>query len=308
MQMTKPMSAIDWGLIVALSVIWGGAFFFIEIILREVPPNTMVFLRLLLAIPPLLFWLRVTGMTMPLDRKSWMQFFVIGALNVALPYILFGYAQVHISSGLASVLNATTPLWGVLVAHFLTHDEKATSLRVAGVVIGFLGVAVMLGSGLETGSRDVILGQVACVVATLFYALTSVYARGMGERGLQPMQIATGQIVAATVLMVPVVLVTEPPHLLTLPGAPVVAAMLALSIISTSLAYVLYFKLLANVGAANSLLITFLIPVTAIMLGFAFLGEIIEPRQVAGMSLIAIGLLALDGRMFGRLAAMRNVP
>ena len=296
----KTMTLSDWGLILALSMIWGGAFFFIVIILRDVPPNTMVFFRLALAVPPLMLWLYFTGERFPMDWKSWRSFFILGGMNVALPFILFAYGQVHISSGLASVLNATTPLWGVLVAHFLTKDEKATPARVAGVVTGFAGVAVMLGGTLDSGSGAAVLAQIACITATLLFALASIYARVMGDKGLSPMQIATGQVVAATLLMFPVVLLTETPWTMPFPSTPALAAMVGLSVISTSLAYVLYFRLLASAGATNSLLITFLIPVTAILLGAAFLGETMAGRQLTGMALIALGLVALDGRVFGR--------
>ena len=300
-QSPKSMTLSDWGLILALSIIWGGGFFFIVIILRDVPPNTMVFLRLAVAVPPLLLWLHFTGERFPVDWKSWQSYLILGGMNVALPFILFAYGQVHISSGLASVLNATTPLWGVLVAHFLTSDEKATPARVVGVIIGFAGVAVMLGGDLSAGSAAAVLAQIACIVATLFYALASIYARGMGNEGLSPMQIATGQVCAAALLMIPVVLMTETPWAIAVPGVPALAAMLGLSLISTSLAYVLYFRLLASAGATNSLLITFLIPVTAILLGVLFLGETMAPRQIGGMLLIALGLVALDGRVFDRM-------
>jgi drug/metabolite transporter (DMT)-like permease len=302
------MTRSDWALIAALSVIWGGAFFFIEIMLRELPPNTMVLLRLSLAAPPLLAWLAIKGERLPLDARSWGAFIVLGAMNVAIPFILFGYGQVRISAGLASILNATTPLWGVLVAHFLTRDERATPLRVLGVLLGFAGVAVMLGADALTGLDDNALAQIACIVATLFYALASIYGRRMGDHGLSPMQIATGQVVAAALIMLPVAGLTEQFWALPVPGGATWMAALGLSLISTSLAYVLYFRLLASAGATNSLLITFLIPVTAILLGLLILGEELAPRQIAGMALIALGLVALDGRVFARLAPTRSVP
>lgn len=299
MTSAKTMSLSDWGLTLALSVIWGSAFFFIVIILRDVPPNTMVFLRVALAVPPLLLWLKFKGETFPLDWANWRNFLLIGALNVTVPYILFAYGQLHISSGLASVLNATTPLWGVLVAHLFTRDERATPGRIAGVLVGFAGVAVMVGGGQPGASGSAALAQIACVLATLFYALASIVGRRMGDSGLSAMQIATGQVAAAALLMIPVVLATETPWNGPMPGPDIWAAALALSVISTSLAYVLYFRLVASAGASNSLLITFLIPVTAILLGVAFLGEQMTGRQLTGMALVALGLGVLDGRVLG---------
>lgn len=305
---TKIMSAQDWGLIITLALIWGSAFFLIVVILREIPPNTMVFLRLALAIPPMLLWLRFTGEALPKTAAIWRQFAILGALNIALPFILYAWGQVRISSGLASVLNATTPLWGVVVAHFLTRDEKITSLRLAGVLIGFAGVGVMMGGDALSGAGENVLAQLACVIATLFYALASIYALKIGGAGLSPMQIATGQVCAGAVMMIPVVLLTDAPWAGPMPGLATWASLAALALISTSFAYLLYFRLIAKAGATNALLIPFLIPPVAILLGVAFLGETIEPEQLGGIALIAIGLSALDGRIFRRLVRSKLVP
>jgi drug/metabolite transporter (DMT)-like permease len=296
------MTASDWGLILALSVIWGGAFFSIEIILRQVPPNSMVLLRLALALPPLFLWMHFKGQSMPMDLTSWRSFLILGLLNIALPFVLFAYGQVHLSGGLASILNATTPLWGVLVAHFLTDDEKATPMRVVGVFIGFAGVAVMLGDDATSTSDQAIWAQLACIVATLFYGFGSIFGRRLGHSGMTPLQLATGQVAGGALLMLPIVLLTETPWAGPFPGAETWMAAIGLSIISTSLAYILYFRLLESAGATNSLLITFLVPVTAILLGAIFLDEVLSLRTFAGVALIAVGLALLDGRLFANRA------
>jgi drug/metabolite transporter (DMT)-like permease len=305
---SKHMSTSDWGLIVTLSLIWGSAFFLIVVVLKEVPPNTMVFMRLALAVPPMLLWLYLTGERMPMDSTNWRRFAILGALNIALPFILFAWGQVRLSSGLASVLNATTPLWGVLVAHYLTDDEKMTPARLGGVIIGFAGVAVMIGGGALTGFSDTLLAQMACVTATLLYALASIYAKRIGDEELSVMQIATGQVCVATVMMVPVVLLTEAPWAGPMPSAGTWAAMVTLSLVSTSLAYLLYFRLIASAGATNALLIPFLIPPVAILLGVLFLGETLTIGQLGGIGLIALGLAILDGRIIRRLAPAPSVP
>jgi drug/metabolite transporter (DMT)-like permease len=298
------MSSRDWGLIATLALIWGSAFFLITVILKEVPPNTMVFMRLALAVPPMLLWLHFTGEHMPRDMTNWRQFLILGALNIALPFILFAW----LSSGLASVLNATTPLWGVIVAHYLTRDEKMTALRLGGVIIGFSGVAVMTGGDALSGSGDTALAQLACVGATLCYALASIYAKRMGNEGLSAMQIATGQVCTATVMMVPVVLLTETPWTGPMPSTGAWAAMVTLSVVSTSLAYLLYFRLIASAGATNALLIPFLIPPVAILMGALFLNETMTIGQFGGIALIALGLAVLDGRLIRHLAPARAVP
>ena len=302
------MSSRDWGLIATLALIWGSAFFLITVILKEVPPNTMVFMRLALAVPPMLLWLHFTGEHMPRDITNWRQFVVLGALNIALPFILFAWGQVRLSSGLASVLNATTPLWGVIVAHYLTQDEKMTALRLGGVIIGFSGVAVMTGGDALSGSGDTALAQLACVGATLFYAVASIYAKRMGNEGLSVMQIATGQVCTATVMMVPVILLTETPWTGPMPSTGTWAAMVTLSVVSTSLAYLLYFRLIASAGATNALLIPFLIPPVAILMAALFLNETMTIGQFGGIALIALGLAVLDGRLIRHLAPARAVP
>jgi drug/metabolite transporter (DMT)-like permease len=304
----KAMTAQDWGLIAILSLIWGSAFFLIVIVLRDMPANTMVFLRFALAIPPMLLWLRYTGEDLPMTVTIWKQFTILGALNIAIPLIIFTWGQARIPSGLASVLNATTPLWGVIVAHFLTQNEKATPLRLFGVLTGFAGVGVMMGTGALSGAGENVMAQLACAGATLFYGLAGVYALRMGDTGLSPMQIATGQVCTASLMMIPVVLLTETPWALPMPGLAALASLATLALVGTSFAYLLYFRLIASAGASNALLIPLTIPPIAILLGALFLEEVILPQQMAGIALIALGLLALDGRMLRRLAPSRSVP
>ncbi len=304
----KAMTTQDWGLIAILSLIWGSAFFLIVVILRDMPANTMVFLRFALAIPPMLLWLRYTGEGLPMTAAIWRQFAILGALNIAIPLIIFTWGQSRIPSGLASVLNATTPLWGVIVAHFFTQNEKATPLRLVGVLTGFAGVGVMMGSGALSGAGENVMAQLACAGATLFYALAGVYALRMGDTGLSPMQIATGQVCTATLMMIPVVLLTETPWALPLPGMAALASLAILAVVGTSFAYLLYFRLIASAGASNALLIPLTIPPIAILMGALFLDEVILPQQMAGIALIAVGLLALDGRLFRRLAPRNFVP
>lgn len=296
---TPAKKSSDWGLIIALSILWGGAFFFIEIALRAFPPNTLVFLRMSLAMPPLLLVLKFTGQKLPRDVASWRDLSVLGMLNVVLPFILFIWGQTQISSSLASVLNATTPLWGVVTAHFLTKNEKATPVRILGVFLGVAGITVMMGRDAFNSGAS-ILPQIACLIGTLCFALASIYGLRFGKSGMPPMVIATGQVITASVIMLPIALIMDAPWRLPMPDFDVIVATVALAVFSTSLAYALYFRLLQSAGASNSLLITFLIPVTAIILGTLFLGEHMEPLQFAGMGLIALGLVVLDGRLIRR--------
>lgn len=294
---TNPkMSTADWGIILLLSLLWGGAFFMIELGLRGFPPNTLVFLRMALAVPPMLLILKFIGQRLPNDRKSWQQLFALGAINAALPFILFFWGQTQIDSGLASVLNATTPLWGVVTAHFLTRDEKATPARIIGVLLGIAGIVVMVGTEALGGISGSVLAQLACLAATLSYAFAAIYGRTLSQSTMTPMVVATGQVITAAILMLPVALIVDHPWALAAPGWDAWGGAIGLAIPSTAIAYFYYFRLIDRAGASNAMLVAFIMPVIAIILGVVALGETVELKEIAGAVLIALGLVAIDGR------------
>ena len=294
------MSAADWGVIMLLSLLWGGAFFMIELGLRGFPPITLVFLRMALAVPPMLLILKVMGHRLPGDLKSWRQLFILGTINAALPFILFFWGQTQIDSGLASILNATTPLWGVVTAHFLTRDEKATPARVVGVFLGLAGITVMVGTDALGGMSGNVLAQMACLAATFFYALAAVYARTLSQSTMTPLVVATGQVITAALIMLPIMLAVDQPWTLPTPEWDAWAGAIGLAIPSTAIAYVFYFRLIDKAGASNAMLVAFIMPVIAVVLGVVALGETVEPKEAAGALLIAFGLIAIDGRIFDR--------
>ncbi len=296
MSSTPRMSSADWGIIMLLSLLWGGAFFMIELGLRGFPPNTLVFLRMALAVPPMLLILKFIGQKLPTDRKSWQQLFALGTINAALPFILFFWGQTQIDSGLASVLNATTPLWGVVTAHFLTRDEKATPARVIGVLLGIMGIVVLVGTEALGGISGSVLAQLACLAATLSYAFAAIYGRTLSQSTMSPMVVATGQVITAAILMLPVALIVDQPWALASPGWDAWAGAIGLAIPSTAVAYFFYFRLIDRAGASNAMLVAFIMPVVAIILGVVALGETVELKEIAGAALIALGLVAIDGR------------
>lgn len=305
--MTPPiklrMGAAEWGVLVLLSVLWGGSFFFLEVALREVPPFTLVLARLGLSALLMLAFMAVARRTIPRRRGLWPALFLLALLNTALPFSLFAYAQTEITSGLASILNATTPLWGVVVAHVFTPDEKATPAKLVGVATGIAGVAVMIGGGALSGIGASLPAQLACLGATFCYALAGVYGRRFRAWGVGPLEVATGQLVGGALLILPVALLIDAPWRLAVPGTMALLAIAGLALFSTTVAYFLYFRLIERAGATNALLVTLLIPVTAILLGTLLLGEVLLPRHLAGMGLIAAGLVAIDGRLFDRFRA-----
>jgi drug/metabolite transporter (DMT)-like permease len=293
----EQMSGRDWAILLLLSVLWGGSFFFIEIAVGSIRPLTLVLLRVALASAVLLIFLRLRGERLPRGREPLVAFALIALINNALPFALLAWAQTRIDSGLASILNATTPIWGVVVAHRFTSDEKATPAKVAGVLLGFGGVAAMIGPTMLLDAGGELAAQLACVAAALSYALAGVYGRRFKRWGISPIHVSAGQLGAATLILLPFVLALEPPWLASPPTLPAVGAVVALALLSTTFAYVLYFRLIESAGATNALLVTLLVPVTAILLGSLLLGEVLEPRHFAGMALIAAGLAAIDGRL-----------
>jgi drug/metabolite transporter (DMT)-like permease len=286
-----------WIWLLSLSVLWGGSFFFAKVAIGELGPLTVVFARVALAALALDIVVVATR-TNPFRRDApWRAYFVMGFLNNVLPFSLIFWGQTQIASGLASVLNATTPLFTLLVAHFLTQDEKIDAAKVAALLAGFAGVAVLIGpERLVDGSSA--WGELACLGAALSYAFAGVYGRRFKILKIAPIEAAAGQVTASTVLILPIMLAVEQPWTLpTLPSLAVWAALVGLALLSTALAYILYFRILAAAGTTTLLFVTFLIPVTAVLLGAAILGERLAPRHFAGMALIGAGLAAIDGRI-----------
>jgi drug/metabolite transporter (DMT)-like permease len=302
------MNGQDWAILLVLSVLWGGSFFFIEIALDTVAPLTLVLIRVVLASAMLWLYLLARGERFAVPKGALLAFLILALLNNVIPFIMFAWAQRSIDGGLASILNATTPIWGVIVAHLATSDEKATPTKVLGVLLGFAGVAIMIGADLLKDIGTSVLAQLACLAATLCYALAGVYARRFRGMGISPIGVSTGQLTAAAIVMLPLVLLFEPPWRGAAPSLAAWMALAALALFCTSLAYILYFRLVASAGATNSLLVTFLIPITAILLGALFRHEQLELRHFAGMVLIGAGLVSIDGRLLRRRARSGTDP
>ena len=308
---TKTMGAVEWSLLIVLSILWGGSFFLGKVALAELALFTLVLGRVAIAAIALNVIVVATGHRMPSSPRTWGQFLAMGALNNLIPFSLIFWGQTRIASGLASVLNATTPLWTVLLAHFATRDERLTRNRLAGVLFGVVGVAVMIGPSALQGLGSNLVAQLAVLGAALSYALAGIY--GKRFKGIPPTVNAAGQVTCTTVLMIPIALLVDRPWQLPAPSLTTLGVLLALGLLSTAVAYVIYFRLLETAGATNLLLVTFLIPVTALLLGIAVLGESLDPRQLMGVILIGLGLAAIDGRLlpllrgqFERLALRRR--
>jgi drug/metabolite transporter (DMT)-like permease len=307
---SRSMTPLEWSLLLALAVVWGGSFFFNAIAVRELPVFTVVVARVALAALLLLAILWLRGERVPRDRAIWLAFFGMGLLNNAIPFSLIVWGQQHIASGLAAILNASTPLFTVVFAHVLTSDERMTSGKFAGVLIGFIGVVVMIGSDALRDLGVHVVAQFVCLAGAVSYALAGIYGRRFRAMGISPLSTATGQVIASSLILLPLVMVLDQPWTLPAPSLSAIGALIGVAAISTALAYVLYFRILATAGATNLLLVTFLIPVSAILLGTLILGEVLLPRHVAGMALVGLGLAAIDGRpwMVARTMIRRRRP
>ena len=288
------IDARDWVLLGLLSVLWGGSFFFNGVVLKELPPFTLVLLRVALAALMLLPLLWLYRIRFPGGLSGWMPFIAIGLFNNVLPFSLIVVGQTYIPSGLASILNATTPLFTVIVMA-AAGEEKLLARRFAGVLVGLLGVIVLHGDGigLERGQG---IGILLCLAAALSYGVSALVARRLPS-DVPPLGAATFQMLASAAMMTVVAGLVEHPWRLPMPGATTWLAVIGLAALSTALAYIVFFQILRRSGATNVMLVTLLVPVTAILLGWLVLGEQISPREIAGALVIGSALLSIDGRV-----------
>ncbi|WP_353744394.1 DMT family transporter [Roseovarius sp.] len=288
-------------MLLGLAAVWGGSFVFAEIALRELGPMTITLHRVGWAAPLLFVLVRLKRLALPRGWRIWGSYLVMGALNNAIPFPLIFWGQTALEGGLASILNATTAVFGAVVAGLLLRDEPLLPRKLIGAALGVLGVAVVVGAdALGTLSlRN--LAQLAVLAAALSYALASVWARvRLGDQ--PPLVNAFGMIAGSTILMIPAALWSD--GLPDLALAPVTwAALAGLSLLSTVLAYLLYFAILRRAGAANLTLVTLLIPPFAIFLGWLVLDEALPASAWIGFAVIALGLLVTDGRAARALAA-----
>lgn len=299
------MTPVEWGLLFVLGGFWGCTFFFNEIALRELPPFSIICFRVGLA--SLILWLIVwmRGVAVPREPDVWIALTVMAAINSAIPFFLIAWGQVHITGGLASILIATSPLFAVVAAHYCTQDEGLTPGKIIGVIAGLVGVVFLLGPELLGDLGSDLLGQLSVLGAAICYAGSAIYGRRFAARGVSPIIVATGQMSMATVLLLPFALVVDQPWTLANPGLPVWGAVLSLAVLSTSFAYLIYFRILARAGAINILLVNFLVPVSALLLGILVLGETLTTEQVIGVEFIVVGLITIDGRILRRLQMIK---
>lgn len=294
------MGGREWLLLLTLAALWGSSFFFYKVLVGELPPLTVVLGRVGLAALVLNLLLLARRDPMPRSPRLWRAFLVMGLLNNVIPFTLIAWGEVRIASGLASILNATTPIFAVLAAHVLTKNEKLSIGKAVGVLFGFVGVAVLVSPTLLRGmGGSAGLGEAACLLAALTYAFAGIYGRRF--KGVAPLKVATGQITASTVVLIPLAAWADRFWTLPMPSAHAWVALAGIALLCTAFAYMVYFRILAVAGATNLLLVTFLLPISTLLLGALFLGERVTVQALGGMALIGFGLAAIDGRVMARL-------
>ncbi|WP_459445000.1 DMT family transporter [Alphaproteobacteria bacterium US3C007] len=292
------LGPMDWGLLVLLSLLWGGSFLCVGIAVQELPVLTIIALRVSLA--ALVLWgiALFSGHQLPRGRKTWQAFLALGLLNNVIPFGLIVFGQQTIGAGLAAILNATTPLWTVLIAALFLADERFSKQKLFGVLLGLVGVIVMVGPDSLAGISRNLGAQLAVLGATLSYAFASVFGRRFAAAKISPLHTALGQVTASSFILVPLALMIDTPWASALPSQATIFAILGLAVLSTAGGYLLFFNILQRAGATNVSLVTLLIPPSAIAMGMLFLEETLQGIHFIGLALIILGLLSLQGRLF----------
>lgn len=300
------MSLSQWLLLILLSLLWGGSFLFHAMSVHELPPLTLVLGRVGLAAMILVPVVYVSGLRLPSGLRAWLPFLVLALLNNVFPFLLIARGQREIASGLASVLGATTPLFAVIFAHLIPGGEKMTAHRLAGVIVGISGVAVLVGPEALIGNTSSLLGMMLMLGATTFYAIAVQWGRQF--RDTPPLVTSATQLTCSTMVLLPLALTIDQPWQIPIPSSSAIGAVIALAVLSTALAYIVFFRIMAVSGPINTTLVALLIPVSAIGFGTIILGEVLLPRHIAGALVIGLALIILDGRVVMRLRerAMRR--
>lgn len=295
---SRPMTGTEWAMLLALGLVWGGSFFFARVAVAEMHPLTLVLFRVSIAAAALQLWLAIRGPSFALALPHWKGFLLLAVLNNVIPFSLIFAGQTQLGAGLAAVLNATTPFWTALIANAATRDEKLTWNKLAGIGLGVAGTAVMIGPDLSGSAEGPVWPKVALIGASVSYAVALMVAKRLST--VPSPVVATAQLSFSTLVMIPVVLAVNGAAGLFAASPHVWAAVFGLALVSTAFAYLLYFSIVRSAGATNASLVTLIVPVSAILLGVAVLGERLQAFELIGMTVIGAGLVVIDGRIFRR--------
>jgi drug/metabolite transporter (DMT)-like permease len=293
------LGGVEWGLIALQSMLWGSSYFFIAIAQPEVPPLTLAALRTLPASAALLLIVLSLGYRLPATLAEWRLFILFAAFNTVLPFVLIAWGQARATGGMAAILNATAPLFGIFLAHLLTHDEKLSLNKLAGIVVGIAGVCILVGYDFAVGTQADVLARIALLAAPLCYVCANIFARNrLGH--YPPFVVAAMQMIGAIFVAFPLAFIVDQPWRLATPSLHALGAIVGMAIFGSALASLCHFTVLRRAGATNASLVTLIMPLTPIILGGIFLGDRLSTRDVVGALVIAAALIAIDGRIFRR--------
>ncbi len=281
-------------LLILLAALWGPSFLFIKVAVVEIPPLTLVLGRVGLAAVLLTVFLLVQGKSLPRSRTVWRHLAVMGLVHNAIPFVLFGWGELYIDSALASILNGTVPLFTIVLAHYFVADDRLTPAKLIGVLIGFGGLLLLMTPTFGDGLQGSTLGLVAVTLACLLYGVAIVYSRN-NLRGLPPLVAPAGQMIMATIYLLPLSLLVDRPFSLALPTLPAIGSMLALGVLGTAVAFVVYYRLLETAPASYVSMTTYVIPVFGVILGVLVLNEQLTWHAYAGFALILLGVMIVNG-------------
>ncbi|MCB0301311.1 MAG: DMT family transporter [Calditrichaeota bacterium] len=276
-----------------LASLWGPSFLFIKVAVHEIPPLTMAAARVTIAALILLVVLRLRKRALPKGRHMWLKFTIAGLFGNAMPFVLFNWGELYIDSALAAILNGTTPLFTLVIAHFFTDDDRLSTRKIIGAIIGFGGLLVLVAPSLFGGVEATTLGLLAVLLAAFCYGVNIVFTRTY-LRGLPGLVAPAAQLSMASVLLIPVALLVDQPYQLAFPSLPAVSSLFALAIIGTGLAFIVYYRLLETTPASSMAMVTYLIPVFGIFLGVVVLNETLSWNAYVGCSLILIGVMVVN--------------
>lgn len=289
-----PMPASQWLLLVLLAIVWGGAYVLVGLALKDLPPLTVVVGRLGLAAIVLVGVVRYLGLSWPRGAAGWFPFVVMGTFNNVVPFTALAYGQLEISSGLTSVIVATTPLWTVLLSVLLMPGERIGALQLAGMLMGVAGVAVLFGPEMLAGRSTTIFGMLLALLGAMSYGCAGVW--GARLRGVPPILSSCCQLICSAAIMTVLAMIIDRPWQLPAPGLTALLSVLLLAVVSTALAYVIFYRILAVSGGTNVMLVTLIMPPLTIFLGVLVLDEVFSPRYVVGALIIGLALVMIDGR------------
>jgi drug/metabolite transporter (DMT)-like permease len=289
------LGATEWGLMALQSMLWGSSYFFIAIVQPELPAFTIAALRTLPAAAALLLIVLPLGYRLPATLPEWRLFIAFSACNTVLPFLLIVWGQARATGGMAAILNATAPLFGIFLAHLFTHDEKLSWNKVAGILVGIAGVGILVGWDAAAGQSADLMARLALIAAPFCYVLANIFVRRrLGQ--YPPFVIAAMQMVGAMFVAFPLALAIDQPWALPAPSLQALGAIVGMGVLGSAFASLCHFTVLQRAGATNASLVTLVMPLTPILLGGVFLGEQLSARDMAGALVIAAALIIIDGR------------